>query len=241
MCCPHCGSDHVTYLERLISGNATRRMISRISLKTAPTLEDSPIVLDKWLTAVWLIVNRKSGISSYEVHRALGITQKSAWFMVHRIRFTLHSGSFEKLLSGECEPDETFISGKARNTHKGKRVERITRTGTKDKAAGWESYLGCSHWQGIVRTNEYLLRRSANGRGAENEVLTVQCAVYAANYAPSILSSNEFTVSLMIGRTSSRFMIFPYPTPWPECKIGLHHSAFLELGFDQICASAKAK
>ncbi len=83
---------------------------------------------------MWQIVNCNNGISSYEVHRAIGITQKSAWFMDHRIRFALTMGSFDKL-SGHVEADETFIGGKARNMHKAKRAERITGTGGKDKTA----------------------------------------------------------------------------------------------------------
>ena len=86
------------------------------------------------LTAVWLIVNCKNGISSYEVHRDLGITQKSAWFMDHRIRFALHQGSFENMMSGHVEADESFIGGKSRNMHKDVRARKITGTGGKDKA-----------------------------------------------------------------------------------------------------------
>jgi hypothetical protein len=76
-------------------------------------MEDSPIGLDKWLAALWLPVNCKNGISSCEMARDLGITQKSPWFLNHRLRFVLHSGSFDKL-SGEVEVDETHIGGKAR-------------------------------------------------------------------------------------------------------------------------------
>lgn len=83
---------------------------------------------------MWLIVNCKNGISSYEIHRAIGITQKSAWFLDHRIRLALTSGTIDKL-SGEIEAEETFIGGKARNMHKGKRAEHITGTGGKDKTA----------------------------------------------------------------------------------------------------------
>jgi len=83
---------------------------------------------------MWLIVNCKNGISSYEIARALGITQKSAWFLDHRIRTALQSGSLLKL-SGEVEADETFIGGKARNMHVNKRQRRITGTGGKDKTA----------------------------------------------------------------------------------------------------------
>ncbi len=91
--------------------------------------------LEKWLPAMWLIVNCKNDISSCEIVRDLGITQKTAWFMAHRIRCALHEGSFENMLSGEVEADETFIGGKARNMHVGKPVRRITETGTKDKVA----------------------------------------------------------------------------------------------------------
>jgi hypothetical protein len=95
-------------------------------------MEDSPIGLEKWLAAMWQVVNCKNGISSYEVHRAIGVTQKTAWFMDHRIRFALGIGPVGKL-SGEMEADETFIGGKARNMHAGRRARRITGTGGKDK------------------------------------------------------------------------------------------------------------
>jgi transposase-like protein len=92
----------------------------QFSVKVGTIFEDSPLPLDKWLAAVWLIANAKNGISSYEIHRALGITQKSAWFMLHRVRAAMESGSFEKM-KGEVESDETYIGGKARNMHEGKR------------------------------------------------------------------------------------------------------------------------
>jgi hypothetical protein len=88
--------------------------------------------LEKWLPTAWLIINCKNGISSYEVHRGLGVTQKTAWFMLHRIRLAMQDGTFNKL-GGEVEVDETFIGGKARNMHKAKRAEKITGTGGKDK------------------------------------------------------------------------------------------------------------
>ena len=77
-------------------------------------MEDSPITLDKWMVAMWLLAGAKNGISSYELHRAIGITQKSAWFMLHRIRLASQNKTFNKL-AGEVEVDETFIGGKARN------------------------------------------------------------------------------------------------------------------------------
>jgi transposase-like protein len=138
--CPQCGSEHVTYLRnaRLYRcyENHPRQ---KFSLKVGTVFEDSPIGLDKWLPAVWLLVNCKNGISSYEIHRALGVTQKSAWFMMHRIRLAVQSGSFRKLggEGSEIEVDETFIGGKARNMHLSKRKRRITGTGGKDKAVAF--------------------------------------------------------------------------------------------------------
>jgi hypothetical protein len=96
--------------------------------------EDSPIGLEKWLPAVWMIVNDKNGISSYEVARALGVTQKSAWFMMHRIRLAMQRGGFDKF-SGDVEVDETFIGGKARFMHQGKRAAKIKGTGPMGKSA----------------------------------------------------------------------------------------------------------
>jgi len=146
--CPHCGSQNVLFLEKYNRWHCREKHNApQFTLKTGTIMEDSPIGLDKWLTAMWQIVNCKNGISSYEIHRALGITQKTAWFLDHRIRLALTSGSFEKL-TGEVEADETFIGGKARNMHVGKRQRRITGTGGKDKTA----VMGIMERGGKVRT-----------------------------------------------------------------------------------------
>lgn len=146
--CPQCGSDNVTYLASVNRYKCYgKHSKAQFSLKVGTIFEDSPIGLDKWLCAMWLIVNCKNGISSCEVARDLGITQKSAWFMDHRIRFALYSGSFEKL-SGHVEADETFIGGKARNMHVAQRRRRITGTGGKDKTA----VMGIVERGGKVRT-----------------------------------------------------------------------------------------
>ena len=110
-------------------------------------MEDSPIGLDKWLMVMWQIVNSKNGISSCEVHRAIGITEKSAWFMDHRVRFALTMGTINKF-SGQIEADETYIGGKARNMHSEKRAAKITGTGGKDKTA----VMGILERGGKVRT-----------------------------------------------------------------------------------------
>ena len=144
--CPRCGSCHHSFI-------STRRIWfckgchKQFTIKVGTIFEDSPLGMDKWMTAVWLICNCKNGISSYEIARDLGITQKSAWFMMHRIRGAMESGSFNKL-SGEIEADETFIGGKARNMHVSKRQRRITGTGGKDKTA----VMGLLERGGRVRT-----------------------------------------------------------------------------------------
>lgn len=102
------------------------------SLKTGTIFEDSPIPLEKWLVAAWLLIGCKNGVSSYEIHRGLGLTQKTAWFMLHRIRLAMRDAGFNKL-AGEVEIDEIFIGQKARNMHKDKRARIITGTGGKDK------------------------------------------------------------------------------------------------------------
>jgi transposase-like protein len=126
--CPTCGSDHVTYMANTRRWKCyAKHSRPQFSLKVGTIFEDSPIPLEKWLPTLWLIVNCKNGISSYEVGRALGITQKSAWFMLHRLRLAMQRGSLTKL-KGEVEVDETFIGGKVRNMHREKRDEKITGT-----------------------------------------------------------------------------------------------------------------
>ena len=116
--CPHCGSTSVTYMPKYRRWNCAEKHPRRqFSVKVGTIFEDSPVGLDKWFTAMWLIESAKNGISSYELHRAIGVTQKTAWFMLHRIRLAMQAKSFDKL-GGEVEVDETFIGGKARFMHK---------------------------------------------------------------------------------------------------------------------------
>jgi transposase-like protein len=136
--CPRCGSEKVHYNpSRRAWQCSTHHPKRQFTLKTGTIYEDSPLGLDKWLTATWMVVSCKNGVSSYEVGRALRVTQRTAWFMLHRIRTALQHGSTVKLGSngGAVEVDETFIGGKARNMHLAQRQRRITGTGTKDKAA----------------------------------------------------------------------------------------------------------
>ena len=110
----------------------TRHPKSQFSIKVGTIYEDSALGLDKWLTTTWMVVNCKNGVSSYEIARSVGVTQKSAWFMLHRIRLAMQDEETNQL-SGQVEVDETFIGGKARNMHASRRRTRITGTGGKDK------------------------------------------------------------------------------------------------------------
>ncbi len=106
----------------------------QFSVKVGTIMEDSAIALDKWLTAMWMLANCKNGVSSWEIHRAIGVTQKNAWHMLHRIRFAQQAKQGGKLF-GQIEADETLIGGKFRNMHKDIKARRITGTGGKDKTA----------------------------------------------------------------------------------------------------------
>jgi transposase-like protein len=116
--CPRCDSTGAGFLKTRQIWKC-RECGKQFSVKVGTIFEDSAISLSKWLPAMWMIVNHKNGISSYELARAIGVTQKSAWFMLHRLRLAMQSQSFKKL-NGHVEVDETFIGGKARNMHKGK-------------------------------------------------------------------------------------------------------------------------
>ncbi len=148
--CPVCGRTDARFLAKQRKWQCKSIHHHRqFSVKVGTIFEDSPLPLDKWLIAVWMVANCKNGVSSYEVARALGITQKSAWFMLHRIRLAMQSRSLVKIggNGSHIEVDETFIGGKARNMHAATRKRRISGTGGKDKAA----VLGILERKGNVR------------------------------------------------------------------------------------------
>jgi len=119
--CPYCEAKDVTFMASVHRWQCKNKACRKqFSIKVGTVMEDSPIGLDKWLCAIWLITNAKNGISSYEIHRALGVTQKTAWFLLQRIRLAMHNGSLEKM-SGTIEVDETFIGGKNINKHQSKK------------------------------------------------------------------------------------------------------------------------
>src|SRR6267154_4389057 len=130
--CPRCACKRLSFLK-------TRRMWTclecrkQFSVKVGTIFEDSPIQLNKWLCAMWMLANCKNGVSSYEIARALEVTQKTAWFMLQRIRYAMHHGTINKM-TGTVEADETFVGGAARNMHADNRAEVIHGRGPMGKA-----------------------------------------------------------------------------------------------------------
>lgn len=132
--CPTCGRTDVRFIgTRRVWECKEKHPKRQFSAKIGTIFEDSPLGLDKWFCAIWMIANCKNGVSSYEIHRAIGVTQKTAWFMLHRIRLAMETGSFLKA-SGPAEADETFIGGLAKNMHKARKAKVIAGTGGAGKA-----------------------------------------------------------------------------------------------------------
>lgn len=195
--CPRCGSKSVKFnAKRRTWQCSTHHSRREFSVKVGTIFEDSPLGLDKWLTALWMIVNCKNGISSWEIKRALGVTQKTAWFMMHRIRLALQNGTFDKL-SGEVEADETYIGGLARNMHIGKRKQKISGTG----GAGKVAVMGLLARHGKVRTSVVpdVQRETIQAKVREHveygsEVFSDALASYAgldANYIHNVIDHAE--------------------------------------------------
>ncbi len=122
--CPNCGSPKVSFLKNQLRWQCSAHHTKRqFSVKVGTIFEDSPLGLDKWLPVVWMLTNCKNGVSSYEISRALSVTQKTAWFMLHRIRLA-HQGTLPKF-SGEVEADETYVGGKAEFMHMDRRTRKL--------------------------------------------------------------------------------------------------------------------
>ena len=131
--CPKCGGEHVGEIKsRRMFQCKAKECRKQFSAKVGTIFEDSPLGLDKWFVAVWSIANAKNGISSHELARALEVTQKTAWHMLHRIRLAMQTKSFHKI-TGEAESDETMIGGLAGNMHSKRRKEKIRGTGASGK------------------------------------------------------------------------------------------------------------
>jgi transposase-like protein len=185
--CPICGCESVSGFnpKRKTWKCAKHHPKREFSVKVGSLCEDSAIGLDKWLTAIWLLTNCKNGISSCEVASHLKVTQKTAWFMMHRIRLAMQDEAFGKL-SGHVEVDETFIGGKARNMHLDKRERRITGTGGKDKTI----VFGALERGGKIRTAVLIDRK----RAALETAVKTHVEAGAALYSDALKSYDNLAV-----------------------------------------------
>jgi len=141
--CPTCGRDDVAYIPaRRVWQCKTRHKRCQFSVKVGTIMEDSPISLDKWLVAMWMIANCRNGVSSHEVKRTLGVTQKSTWFMLHRIRWAMKDTNYGSKIGGPesapVEVDEAFVGGKIKNMHR-KRANAIRASAPVDRLDGYET------------------------------------------------------------------------------------------------------
>ena len=179
--CPTCEGTEHSYLKtrRIWKCKNCKR---QFSVKVGTIFEDSPIPLDKWLAAIWMIANSKNGISSHELGRAIGLTQKSSWFVLHRVRLAMQTGSFQKF-SGEVEVDETFIGGLSRNMHKDVRRKRISGTGGQNKSA----VMGFRQRGGEVRVKIIDGRRE---RSALHQHIRAEIEPGSSVYTDSLRSYN---------------------------------------------------
>jgi transposase-like protein len=174
--CPKCAKTEHYYLATQKRWKC-KSCKKQFSVKLGTIFEDSPISLDKWLMALWMVVNCKNGISSYEVGHDLGITQKSAWFVLHRLRLALQTGSMEKMDGGgkHVEVDETFIGGAARFMHKDCRNRMVTGRGVKDKTA----VMGILERGGEVRAAVIPNRRKHAVQAEIRRHVKAQSAIYS--------------------------------------------------------------
>src|SRR5712692_2175718 len=174
--CPGCGSNKASF-------NAQRRTWKcgshhpkrEFSVKVGTIYEDSPIPLDKWLTATWMLTNCKNGVSSYEIARDVRVSQKSAWFMLQRIRLAMQDEFFGSKFGGEVEVDERFFGGKARNMHVSERKRRSNGTGTKDKTA----VVGILERGGKIRASVVPSRRKTVLQDEVRKHVTAGAALYS--------------------------------------------------------------
>lgn len=129
--CPKCGRTDVKFIK-------TRKMWEcredhprkQFSVKIGTLMEDSPLSLDKWFVAMWAIANCKNGVSSYELAASLGIAQRSAWHLLHRIRLAMRVTGSTDLMAGEIEVDETRVGGRVANMHASKKARNLKRSGS---------------------------------------------------------------------------------------------------------------
>lgn len=176
--CPKCSGQETSFLSTRLIWKC-KSCKKQFSAKSGTVMEDSPIGLDKWLPAIWMICGCKNGISSYEMARDLGVSQKSAWFMLHRIRLALKAGSFEKKLSGSVEADETFIGGKLRLMNHKQRARMLSRGQLKGGGmVGKTIVMGLLERHGEARVKVLPKRRRGQLQGEVHEHVEPGSNVY---------------------------------------------------------------
>lgn len=219
--CPRCGSKNVTFMaSRRVWQCKARHERAQFSIKVGTIFEDSPLGLDKWLPACWLIANCKNGVSSWEIHRALGVTQKTAWFMLHRVRLAMQ-GSDGGKLCGEVEVDETFIGGKARNMHAAKRREKIHGRGPTDKAI----VFGLVERGGRVRATSVDTRTANELQAHIRECVEAGAAIFSdelSSYAGLDADYAHAVINHAVEYVNGNTHINTIENFWALLKRGLH-------------------
>jgi transposase-like protein len=202
--CPRCGCLEHSFLStrRVWKCKGCKR---QFSVKVGTIFEDSPIGFEKWLPCVWLIANSKNSISSYEVARSIGVTQKTAWFMLHRIREAIGRQDDETVLSGTIEMDETYVDALADNMHKWTRERRITARGNKGKTAV----------QGMGRHDGGVVRAEVVSSLSERQT---QVAI-RGNVAPgAAIYSDESILYRRVGHSFARKTVNPQLSTCPTTR-----------------------
>jgi transposase-like protein len=193
--CPRCGSEDVSYLPNAkVFKCYQKHERQKFSLKVGTIFEDSPLPLEKWLPVMWMVVNCKNGVSSWEIHRAIGVTQKSAWFMLQRCRLAMQDDLSGGSLSGEVEIDETYIGGKARNMHKGKKQERQRKSssGTLQGGGGKAIVMGMLQRGGKVRAGVIPDRKKDTMQAMVRGSIEKGAEIFADEYLYSYKMPNEY-------------------------------------------------
>jgi transposase-like protein len=159
--CPECSAGEPYYLKTQKRWKCRECRI-QFSVKRGSIFEDSPISLTKWLPAMWLLVNCKNGVSSYELHRDLGVSQKTAWFMLHRLRLVIKTPTTDLQVGsgngGEVEVDETYVGGKAKNMHKSRKLEIQRKHSELPAWKATDRYPGKTAVMGILDRDTRLVR-----------------------------------------------------------------------------------
>jgi transposase-like protein len=196
--CPTCGNAHVRFDRKRRVWECNNRHAKRqFSIKVGTIFEDSPLGLDKWLPTVWMIANCKNGMSSHEIARAIGVTQKTAWFMLHRIRLAMQNSDGGGKLGDDVEVDETYIGGKARNMHAKKRKALMSDRGQhkSNRWAGKVAVMGLLERKADatsrVRTMPLENVRQHRVHGAIAETVEKGTTVYT-DALPSYRSMDDF-------------------------------------------------